>query len=132
MNRGIVAAGLLLVGFFAGWLASPAIQFSFPENSVAVIRTALAQPDRLVRQRDLTRALDAMGREDLEPVRALYKEVIAGIGECEVRPFLDAWARYDGPGALEIAMEDWRSFPTKRELGIETALAAWAYQEPAL
>ena len=129
MTRGIAAVGLLLVGFLAGWIAPTSGDFAFLGSSAEVVREALVAPDRLVRFRDLTRALDRAGPDDLSSIRPVFKEKIAGLGECEVRAFMDAWARFDGPGALDIALTDWRSFPAKRELGVEAALTAWAYED---
>ena len=53
MSRGIVMGGLLLAGFLAGWLVSSAMDFGLPKNPASAIRTALSEPDRLIRQRRL-------------------------------------------------------------------------------
>jgi len=92
------------------------------------VRAALRQPDRLDRFRGLVQALESLGPENLPGVLEAYEEEEAGIGECELRPFVYTWARFDPEGAL-ARMGGWES-RIKRRMGIAAVVYAWALRDP--
>jgi hypothetical protein len=92
------------------------------------VRAALRQADRLDRFRELVSALEALGPENLPQVIEAYEEEEAGIGDCELRPFLYTWARFDPEGAFE-RVRGW-STRVRRRMGTEAVVYAWALRDP--
>ena len=92
------------------------------------VRAALAEPQPLTRSTRLAEALVHLDPENLDEVRSVYDIHISGLDELEVRPFLDAWADFDGPAAFEYA----RGIRHRdvRSIGVDAALYGWAVRDP--
>jgi hypothetical protein len=66
--------------------------------------------------------------ESLPGVVAVYDRMLSGLDECDIRPFVDAWTRFDPTGALDHTLA-WR-FRTRQAFGVDAAIRSWAVRDP--
>lgn len=125
----------LLVAFGTGWSLrstldhDPQTGDASPTGDVAGgVSAALADGDRLRRLGQLATLFDAMQPSDVEPVLGVIEDDLAGLGECEIRLFVDAWTRLDAASALERILT-WKH-PPKYRAGVEAAVNGWALRDP--
>jgi hypothetical protein len=90
------------------------------------LSTALGERDELERTYLLTSFLRTLRPEDMPLALAEVEKNRAGIDADEVRLFMLAWTRFDGPGAFATA-RDWPT-PWKTIL-MEQAMQAWGYND---
>lgn len=92
------------------------------------VRQHLAISWRVERLARLASALErGLGPESLDAVREVYEELLPGFEGAELQLFFDAWARFDGPGAFEYAMQV--PFPLQAGIAQEAALYSWAVHD---
>lgn len=94
--------------------------------SVETLNTALAERDELERTYQLTRFLRTLRPEDVPAALEAIENHRVGISPDEVRLFMLAWTRIDGPGAFAAA-RDWPT-PWKTVL-MEQAMRAWGFND---
>ena len=74
-----------------------------------------------------------MRADDVDAVAAVYARRISILSECEIAPFVDAWARIDAEQALEEAKDmdlAWIRFPgpiVVESVGKNTAPLVWPH-----
>jgi len=130
-NRGVVLglwAATIVVAFVVGRLTTPSEAASAPEDMGASLRAALAEGSELKRLGRTTSLLEYLDPENLPEAQAVYDRLLTVVDECDLRPFVSAWARFDPVGALDHSMA-WR-YKIKKEIGVEAAIHAWALQDP--
>jgi hypothetical protein len=132
MSRSGLIAWLvtIAVAFGVGWYGRDWVE----ADEVAVeplgpaLRAALSDGSQLGRSRKLTQALERLDSENLGEALEVYEAKMWGLGECEIRPFVDAWARFDPAGAVDSI----RSWPkATKQVGLEAAIWSWAQNHPA-
>lgn len=90
------------------------------------LRAALNERNELERKYLLTSFLRKMGPDDVEPVLKEIEIHRVGITSDDVRLWMLAWTRFDGPGAYKVASE----WPTRwKTVLMEEAIAAWGYND---
>jgi hypothetical protein len=105
-----LAVAISVVGL--GFACSPGSESIAPDPDLDTLRAALRERDELERKYLLTSYLRTLGPEDLELTSAEFEKHRAGIEQDEVRLWMLAWARFDGPGAFATARDwptDWKS-----------------------
>jgi hypothetical protein len=113
--------GRLTTTEWAGSLASRA-------KPAAAVREALTTGGSLARMARLVPALHALSEDEVDAVAAVYAREISTLGECDIAPFVDAWARIDAEQALE-GTAAW-PYAAKRKIGLRNALEAVTSREP--
>ena len=94
--------------------------------SIETLRSALSERDELERTYELTRYLRDLSSDDIPSVLVEIERHRVGITADEVRLFMLAWTRFDGPGALETA----RTWPTPWKTTLtEQAIQAWGFND---
>jgi len=102
-----------------------------PESSASrpdleTLSSALGERDELERMYLLTSFLRTLRPEDVPLALAEIEEHRAGIDADEVRLFMLAWTRFDGPGAFATAS----NWPTPwSAILMEQAMQAWGYND---
>jgi hypothetical protein len=115
----ILAAGIGL-GCSQGSESSP----SPPD--LDTLRAALEERDELERTYLLTSFLRTLGPADVQSALEEVEKHRAGFDKEEVRLFMYAWTRFDGPGAFATA----RDWPTAwRSILMEGAMHAWGFND---
>lgn len=84
----------------------------------AEIRSALVEPDMLVRTERVARLLQKLGPESAERVLAIYETVWMELGQTELVLLADWWARFDPHAALDWAESDFRTAGTNVPLAV--------------
>jgi hypothetical protein len=97
-------------------------------DPAAAVRDALATRGSQARMARLVPALQALTADDVDAVAAAYARRISTLSECDIAPFVDAWAQIDAEQALEGAAA-WPDAP-KRAIGLRNALEAVTSREP--
>jgi hypothetical protein len=131
MNRGVLLglwAATLAAAFAIGRGAPTPRAGSAPEEIAASIRAALGEGSTVERFGRTASLLQHLGPENLPEVREVYDQILSVLGECDIRAFVDAWARFDPAAALDHA-NAWR-FKSKRKVGVEAAIYGWALSDP--
>jgi len=125
MKRLRFAAAISAVGLLLG---CPQVHEEAPgaRPGLDTLRAALVERDELERKYLLASFLREMGPEDVQPVLAEIEKHRTGIEEDEVRLWMLAWTRFDGPGAFATA-RDWPT-PWKSVL-MRQAMRAWGYND---
>ena len=98
-----------------------------PVELQAEIMEAFAEPLVIERMEKLSSALSHLNSENIETARLLYEEHIEGLGELELRPFFDAWVRFDGVSALEYASSI--PFTTQADIARTATITSWAMHD---
>jgi hypothetical protein len=99
-----------------------------PENLATAIEAALGEPDVLERAKRTVRLLQYLDPENVTEVAAVYDLRLNMLGDLAIRPFVAAWARFDPAAALKHTLL-WR-YRDKKEVGVGTAIEAWALRDP--
>ena len=109
-----------------GFACSQGSEPTSPEPGLDTLRAALEERDEIERKYLLANFLRGMGPEDVQPVLAEIETHRAGIEEDEVRLWMLAWTRFDGPGAFAAA----RNWPTPwKSVLMRQAMRAWGYND---
>ncbi|HIF92914.1 MAG: hypothetical protein ABGX04_02410 [Myxococcales bacterium] len=130
MSRNAVVAAIALslaIGFLTGSYSSKVVQRSNlepVEDLAKAIDQVLLEGSRLDRMSRLGPLLEQLDAENLSSVEAIYMRDLPNLGECDIRPFVDAWTRFDAPGAFSSALQ-WK-YVAKRRIGVEAAVHGWA------
>jgi hypothetical protein len=119
-----LAVTVLSAGIGLG--CSQDIESSPPHSSLETLSFALGERDELERTYLLTSFLRTLRPEDMPLALAEVEKNRAGVDADEVRLFMLAWTRFDGPGAFATA-RDWPT-PWKTIL-MEQAMQAWGYND---
>ena len=102
------------------------VESSPPHSSLETLSSALGERDELERTYLLTSFLRTLRPEDMPLTLAELEKNRAGIDADEVRLFMLAWTRFDGPGAFATA----RNWPTPwKTILMEQAMQAWGYND---
>jgi hypothetical protein len=131
INSGLVLglwAATIVAAFAVGRTTTPTEAAGAPADLGAAVRSALAEAgslERLGRTANLMQHLDA---ETLPGVVAVYDRMLSVLDECEIRPFVEAWTRFDPTGALDHTLA-WQ-FRTKQKFGVDAAIRGWALRDP--
>jgi hypothetical protein len=105
---------------------SPAPPSPSQPPSIETLRSALSERDELERTYELTRYLRELSPDDIPGVLVEIERQRVGITADEVRLFMLAWTRFDGPGAFETAT----SWPTTwKKVLTEQAMQAWGFND---
>lgn len=130
MNRGVLLglwAATLAAAFAIGRGAPPPSPDAAPEDLAAAIRVALGESSSMERFGRTSSLLRHLGPENLPEVRTIYDQILSVLGECDIRLFVEAWARFD-PAAAFDHTNGWR-FSSKRKSGVEAALYGWTLRD---
>jgi hypothetical protein len=119
-----LAVTVLTAGIGLG--CSQDVESSPSHSSLETLSSALGERDELERTYLLTSFLRTLRPEDVPLALAEVEKHRAGIDADEVRLFMLAWTRFDGPGAFATA-RDWPT-PWKTIL-MEQAMQAWGYND---
>ena len=114
----------LVLAAALGFGCSPATESAPPRPDIGTLGNALSERDELERTYLLTSYVRAMGPEDLPAALAQIEQHRVGISADEVRLFMLAWTRFDGPGAFAAA-RDWPTRWKKTRRSLTTAGAAY-------
>ncbi len=119
-----LAVAVLTGGIGLG--CSQGSESSLPRPGLDTLNTALDERDELERTYLLTSFLRRLSPEDIPLALAAFEKHRAGIDADEVRLFMLAWTRFDGPGAFATA----RDWPTPwRTILMEQAMQAWGFND---
>jgi len=99
-----------------------------PSELAEEVHAALAEPIRLDGYARLMPALQQLGPENVDAVSEVYTELFRGLGEPELRPFLDAWVAFDPAAALAYAERQPVALATKQAYA--AVIYSWATREP--
>ena len=130
-NTGVVSglwAATIVAAFAVGRITTPTEAAGAPEDLGVSVRSALAEPsslERLARTANLMHYLDA---ETLPEVVAVYDRMLSGLDECDIRPLVDAWTRFDPSAALDHTLA-WR-FTKRQKFGVDAVIRGWALRDP--
>lgn len=130
-NRAVLIifwAATLVAAFAVGRQTASPGAAPVAEGMGASLRAALAEGDELERLRRTTGLLDRLDPDNLPEARAVYDSLLTVVDECDLRPFVGAWARFDPVGALDHSIA-W-PYSIKRGIGVEAAMHAWALRDP--
>jgi hypothetical protein len=113
---GFIVTGLaaLAAGFAGGWVlgggpAHAGLEHPTPDRAVQV----LALPDWTERQPSLLRLLEGLDPQSARLLSPVFNSQDVELDECEVRPFVRAWADLDADAAL-AGVVGWRDDPRVR------------------
>jgi hypothetical protein len=119
-----LAIAILTAGI--GFGCSSGEESPLADPDLKTLNGALAERDELERKYLLTSFLRTLRPEDIPVMLAAVEDNRAGIDADEVRLFMLAWTRFDGPGAFASA----RDWPTPwRTILMEQAMQAWGYND---
>jgi len=117
----------LTVSFGVGWYAHSRVDRSTTAVGPA-LQAALSEGDRFQRIRELTQALNRLDSENIGDALDVYEANLWNLGECEIRPFIDAWARFGAADAAD-RVSTW-SLANKQQIGLEALIQSWALHQP--
>jgi len=131
MSRFVPIAWLVVVAaaLGIGWYGRGLVEADeMPGESLGpALRVALSDGSQLGRSRKLTQALERLDSDNLGEALSVYEGKMWGLGECEIRPFVDAWARFDPAAAVDSI----RSWPrVTKQVGLEAVVWSWAQKHP--
>ena len=121
----------LVVAFFVGRGQESPVERPLspaPEAMASAARTALGQGSPLARMGQSAEMLQHLDAENLEEVLDVYEMMLSGLGECDLRLFVDAWSDFDPRGAFDHTMS-W-DYSNKRVVGSDAAIRGWAIRNP--
>jgi hypothetical protein len=108
---GVIA---LAAGFAGGWVSGGGPAGARPDRPTPDrVAQVLAMLDWTERQPSLLRLLDGLDPESAKALSAVFDSEDLELGECEVRPFVRAWADLDADAALSGVL-GWRDAPRIR------------------
>ncbi len=131
MNTGVLIglwAATAVAAFAVGRITTPPAAASAPEDIAASIRSALSHASALEGFGRTASLLQHLDPETLPEVLAVYDQMLSILDECDIRPFVDAWARFDSAAALDHTLA-W-PFKIKQEFGVQAAIRSWALHDP--
>ena len=126
-----VWAASLVLAFFVGRgqeSPSPELLSPAPADMAAAARAALGEGSPLARMGQSAQMLEHLDAQNLEPVLDVYEMMLSGLGECDLRLFVDAWSDFDPRGAFDHTMS-WE-YSNKRVVGSDAAIRGWAIRNP--
>jgi hypothetical protein len=132
MSMGIAVglwAATVAAAFALGRFSAPPDAASAPADLAGAIRAALAEGDLLDRFGRTAELMERLDPETLPAVVAVYDRLLPVVGQSDIRPFVAAGGRFDPQAALDHTAA-W-PYRIKREIGVETAIEAWAQRDPA-
>ena len=121
----------LVLAFFVGRgqeSPSPELLSPAPADMAAAARAALGEGSPLARMGQSAQMLEHLDAQNLEPVLDVYEMMLSGLGECDLRLFVDAWSDFDPRGAFDHTMS-WE-YSNKRVVGSDAAIRGWAIRNP--
>lgn len=131
MNTGVLIglwAATAVAAFAVGRITTPPEAASAPEDIAASVRSALSHAGALEGFGRTASLLQHLDPETLPEVLAVYDQMLSILDECDIRPFVDAWARFDSAAALDHTLA-W-PFKIKQEIGAQAAIRSWALHDP--
>lgn len=133
----LVAALALLLGYWIGYRSGridaialrSRVTSTAPaaSGSEADLRAALAEPDPLVRAKQVAAVLASADPASLERVRAAYGDALLDAGDVELVLLAEWWAGFDPEGALDWATGQRISWHPSV---ITAVFRAWARRDP--
>ena len=131
MNTGVLVglcAATAVAAFAVGRITTPPEAASAPEDIAASVRSALSHAGALEGFGRTASLLQHLDPETLPEVLGVYDQMLSILDECDIRPFVDAWARFDAAAALDHTLA-W-PFKIKQEFGVQAAIRSWALHDP--
>lgn len=121
----------IVLAFFVGRgqeVPSQRVLSPAPADMAGAARAALGQGSPLARMGQSSQVLEHLDAENLEEVLDVYEMMLSGLGECDLRIFVDAWSQFDPRGAFDHTMS-W-DYSSKRVVGSDAAIRGWAIRNP--
>jgi len=131
INRGVLLglwAATIVAAFVFGRATPPTDAAGAPEDLGASVRSALGEGGSLERAARTATLMQYLDADSLPEVVAVYDRMLSGLDECDIRPFVDAWTRFDPTAALDHTLS-W-PFANRRQFGVDAAIRGWALRDP--
>ncbi|MCH2187581.1 hypothetical protein MK280_17135, partial [Myxococcota bacterium] len=129
VNRYRSIAGL---SFLIAWLIGCADTGSVereptPAELRAEIIAAFSEARPVPRFQRLAAVMEHLSPENIDTVSEVYEEYAEGLRQLEMRPFYDAWTRFDGLSAYEFAASV--PFKVQGDIAREAVVTAWTVND---
>ena len=100
---------------------------SSPSELAQEVRLALAEPYYVDRNARLASAMRQLTADNVDSVVGVYSELLKDLGQSELEPLFDAWARFDAPAGFAYALDV--PFEPAAEFAQKAASYSWAARD---